>query len=189
MNIRHTLIWRPGETVQNLESPGLSGRVDNTGYSHSQQFTDIDSNQNNVKKEKGLKESNNNCMCSTFLGTFLCRARPRREFFYVTLFGGSENRFTMINFFLSRFKLGCGPQGFNSNEIHLFICRFEQVGINAEKFEKKRTRFNNDVFATRSPLIILNHPTFKPRTLMIEGGNYHDSLEELIVYSTTNCGI
>ena len=22
------LIWRPGETVQNLESPGLSGRVD-----------------------------------------------------------------------------------------------------------------------------------------------------------------
>ena len=23
-----TLIWRPGETVQNLESPGLSGRVD-----------------------------------------------------------------------------------------------------------------------------------------------------------------
>ena len=27
-----TLIWRPGDTVQNLESPGLSGRVDNTGY-------------------------------------------------------------------------------------------------------------------------------------------------------------
>ena len=25
-----TLIWRPGETVQNLESPGLSGRVDST---------------------------------------------------------------------------------------------------------------------------------------------------------------
>ena len=23
-----TLTWRPGETVQNLESPGLSGRVD-----------------------------------------------------------------------------------------------------------------------------------------------------------------
>ena len=23
-----TLIWRPGETVQNLESPGLSGRID-----------------------------------------------------------------------------------------------------------------------------------------------------------------
>ena len=23
-----TLIWRPGDTVQNLESPGLSGRVD-----------------------------------------------------------------------------------------------------------------------------------------------------------------
>ena len=26
----HTLIWRPGDMVQNLESPGLSGRVDNT---------------------------------------------------------------------------------------------------------------------------------------------------------------
>ena len=26
-----TLIWRPGETVQNLESPGLSGRVDSPG--------------------------------------------------------------------------------------------------------------------------------------------------------------
>ena len=25
-----TLIWRPGDTVQNLESPGLSGRVDST---------------------------------------------------------------------------------------------------------------------------------------------------------------
>ena len=25
-----TLIWRPGETVQNRESPGLSGRVDST---------------------------------------------------------------------------------------------------------------------------------------------------------------
>ena len=26
----HTLIWRPGDMVQNLESPGLSGRVDST---------------------------------------------------------------------------------------------------------------------------------------------------------------
>ena len=26
-----TLIWRPGETVQNRASPGLSGRVDSTG--------------------------------------------------------------------------------------------------------------------------------------------------------------
>ena len=25
------LIWRPGDTVQNLESPGLSGRVDSPG--------------------------------------------------------------------------------------------------------------------------------------------------------------
>ena len=31
-----TLIWRPGDTVQNLESPGLSGRVDsNPQGSHS----------------------------------------------------------------------------------------------------------------------------------------------------------
>ena len=27
-----TLIWRPGYMVQNLESPGLSGRVDSAGY-------------------------------------------------------------------------------------------------------------------------------------------------------------
>ena len=27
-----TLIWRPGDMVQNLESPGLSRRVDSTGY-------------------------------------------------------------------------------------------------------------------------------------------------------------
>ena len=27
----HSLIWRPGDTVQNLESPGLSRRVGNTG--------------------------------------------------------------------------------------------------------------------------------------------------------------
>ena len=26
----HTLIWRPGDAVQNLESPGLSGRIDST---------------------------------------------------------------------------------------------------------------------------------------------------------------
>ena len=29
----HTLIWRPGDTVQNLDSSGLSGRVDNTALS------------------------------------------------------------------------------------------------------------------------------------------------------------
>ena len=29
-----TLIWRPGDTVQNLESPGLSGRVDSPDVIH-----------------------------------------------------------------------------------------------------------------------------------------------------------
>ena len=29
-----TLIWRLGDTVQNLESPRFSGRVDSTGYLH-----------------------------------------------------------------------------------------------------------------------------------------------------------
>ena len=33
-----TLIWRPGETVQNLESPGLSGRVDNIAQGTRRQF-------------------------------------------------------------------------------------------------------------------------------------------------------
>ena len=27
-----TIIWRPGDTVQNLEYPGLSRRVDSTGF-------------------------------------------------------------------------------------------------------------------------------------------------------------
>ena len=29
-----------------------------------------------------------------------------------------------------------------------YICPFEQIGINAEKFEKTRIRVNSDVFAT-----------------------------------------
>ena len=29
-----TLIWRPGDTVRNLESPGLSGRVDSPEGGH-----------------------------------------------------------------------------------------------------------------------------------------------------------
>ena len=34
-----TLIWRPGDTVQNLESPGLSGRVDSPAlYTWSPHF-------------------------------------------------------------------------------------------------------------------------------------------------------
>ena len=33
-----TLIWRPGETVQNLESPGLSGRVDNIAQGTQRPF-------------------------------------------------------------------------------------------------------------------------------------------------------
>ena len=36
-------------------------------------------------------------------------------------------------------------QGFNASKIHLFICCFEQLGINAEKFKKSRIRFNSDV--------------------------------------------
>ena len=31
---------------------------------------------------------------------------------------------------------------------YIYICRFEQVGINAEKFGKTRIRFNRDLFPT-----------------------------------------
>ena len=34
-----TLIWRPGEIVQNLESPGLSGRVDSRVASGCHEIT------------------------------------------------------------------------------------------------------------------------------------------------------
>ena len=64
-----------------------------------------------------------------------------------------------------------------------------QVGINAEKFEKTCIRFNSDVFAIPT-IVILNivnsheHDTFVlPETRLIEGenSNYHDSLEELFI--------
>ena len=42
-------------------------------------------------------------MCSTLFGTFLSAvpARPRREISYSTLFGGGENKHTVMNFSLS----------------------------------------------------------------------------------------
>ena len=50
------------------------------------------------------------------------------------------SKFTMIKFFFPSSNLGVVP-----SEIHLFICRFEQDGINAENFEKTRIRFSSDV--------------------------------------------
>ena len=43
-----TLIWRPGDTVQNLESPGLSGRVD----SPAQMTMCVNQEESERKKEK-----------------------------------------------------------------------------------------------------------------------------------------
>ena len=106
--------------------------------------------------------------------TFHCRARARSEFFSCDVVF----------------------QGSNASKIHLFICCFEQVGINAEKFEK--TRFFK-LFKLRLFVLIVTHllparhqyfkaPYIHERdtlilvlqqTLMIEGGKYHDSLEEL----------
>ena len=37
----HTLIWRPGDTVQNLESPGLSRRVDSTVACKLKRISDV----------------------------------------------------------------------------------------------------------------------------------------------------
>ena len=90
--------------------------------------------------------------------TFLCRALRRSEFFLCDVVF----------------------QGFNAIKVHLFICCFEKVGINADKFEKTRIRFNRDVFATRLSSIFLKQPIYiyerdtfilvLPQTLMIEGG-------------------
>ena len=61
-----------------------------------------------------------------------------------------------------------------------YICRFEQVGINAEKFGKTRIRFNRDVFPTLAS-IFLKHPIFINVTLSFwfnhKREKYHDSLE------------
>ena len=95
------------------------------------------------------------------------------------------SKFTMIEFFS---PVGCGPEGFNSIEIHLFICPFEQVGINAQNFEKTRIRFNSDVLATRLPSIFVKPPH-------IQTVNSYYRRRKLswfvgrIVYSKKNCGI
>ena len=83
------------------------------------------------------------------------------------------SKFMRIKFF-PQFKLGCGPQGFNSSEINLFICRFEQVGINAENFEKREFVLIVTYLLLAGHQYLLNHPIFTPQTLVIEGGNYHD---------------
>ena len=70
--------------------------------------------------------------------TFLCRALRRSEFFLCDVVF----------------------QGFNAIKVHLFICCFEKVGINTDKFEKTRIRFNRDVFATRLSSIFLKQPIF-----------------------------
>ena len=48
----HTLIWRPGDTVQNLESPGLSGRVDYTVYMCSPYLCDSSKHSTNLERVK-----------------------------------------------------------------------------------------------------------------------------------------
>ena len=48
----HTLIWRPGDTVQNLESPGLSGRVDSTVYMSGPYLCDSSKHSTNLERVK-----------------------------------------------------------------------------------------------------------------------------------------
>ena len=48
----HTLIWRPGDTVQNLESPGLSGRVDCTVYMCGPYLCDSSKHSTNLERVK-----------------------------------------------------------------------------------------------------------------------------------------
>ena len=86
------------------------------------------------------------------------------KFFYGTLFGGRENKYLMMIFFHPQIKLGCGPQGFNSSEILLFIRRFQQVG-KTQKVEKTRIRLNSDVLLATLAINILKHPTFMNVTL------------------------
>ena len=70
------------------------------------------------------------------------------------------------------------------------ICHFEQIGINAEKFQNTRIRFNSDVFANLI-VVTFNTPYIpnKPVTSILallkllwsKEENYDDSLEELFI--------
>jgi len=55
------------------------------------------------------------------------------------------NKRRRISFSLS--ELECGPQEINSREIRLHLGHFQQIGINATKFEKTGIHFKTDVFA------------------------------------------
>ena len=55
------------------------------------------------------------------------------------------NKRRRISFSLS--KLERGPLESKSREIRLHICHFQQIGINATKFEKTGIHFKTDVFA------------------------------------------
>ena len=86
------------------------------------------------------------------------------KFFYGTLFGGRENKHTMMIFFISSSNLGAVPKDSTpvkfSYSFALFVCKLEKT----QKFEKTRIRLNSDVFATLA-INILRHPTFMNVTL------------------------
>ena len=65
-----TLIWRPGEMVQNLESPGLSGRVDSRVASGCHEITTFfvhDKNLFNVWHYKTLLQQSSSTTFTFFL--------------------------------------------------------------------------------------------------------------------------
>ena len=75
----------------------------------------------------------------TLFGTFLCRDHDVK-FFMLRCLEDME-----MNFSFS--VQGAVPK--DSTAVKLtYICRFEQVGINSEKFGKTRIRFNWDLFPT-----------------------------------------
>ena len=78
-------------------------------------------------------------MCTTLFGTFLCRDHDVK-FFMRRCLEDME-----MNFSFS--VQGAVPK--DSTPVKFtYICRFEQVGINSEKFGKTRIRFNWDLFPT-----------------------------------------
>ena len=92
-------------------------------------------------------------------------------------------------FFFVRSSLGAVSKGATPVK-YTDICHFEHFGINAEKFQNTRIRFNSDVFANltvvtfNAPYIPNGRVTAILSLLKIvwsKEENYDDSLEELFI--------
>ena len=120
-------------------------------------------------------------------GTFLCRARPRCEIFYATLFGGRENKHGIQFFFLSWFKLGCGPQDSTPVKFFYSFPVFSKLEYKCKSLRKHKFVLIV-MYLLHLPSIFLKHPIFMNVTLSF--WFYRKALwskEESIMICWKNC--